>query len=92
MDDGFYVLMGLFTVIVAPIWIIFHYMAQMRSRRGLTAQDERLLADLWQIAQKIEARQSNLESVLDHDAPGWRRKVAEDRAAHDVNLAAMEKK
>jgi phage shock protein B len=69
---GAFVLGILFLVIVAPIWIIFHYMTLWRSARRLSGEDEKALGDLWQSAKRMEARIDALEKVLDAEAPGWR--------------------
>ncbi|MBP2311778.1 envelope stress response membrane protein PspB [Azospirillum soli] len=74
--SGFgFVLAVLFMTVVAPLWIIFHYITKWRAQRGLSAQDERLLAELWEIANRLEGRIQTLERVLDAEAPNWRNKV-----------------
>ena len=50
--------------VVAPLWIILHYIARMRSARGLAAADEKMLADLWDAARRMEERLDNLERAL----------------------------
>ncbi|CBS85650.1 envelope stress response membrane protein PspB [Azospirillum sp. INR13] len=70
-----FVLAVLFMVVVAPVWIVFHYITKWRAQRGLTAQDERLLAELWEISNRLETRVHALERVLDAEAPNWRNKV-----------------
>jgi phage shock protein B len=69
---GGFVLGVLFLTVVAPIWIIAHYVTRWRASRRLTAEDERALADLWQVARRMETRIEALERVLDAEAPGWR--------------------
>ncbi len=69
-----FVLAVLFMTVVAPLWIIFHYITKWRSQRGLSAQDERLMAELWEIANRLEGRIQTLERVLDTEAPNWRNK------------------
>jgi phage shock protein B len=54
-----------FTVLVLPIWIIAHYLSKSRAENRLTTQDEKLLADLWQAAQRMEERMNNLERIAD---------------------------
>ena len=49
---------------VLPMWIIFHYVPRWRKSRGLEAQDEKLLTDLWEAARRMEERLDNLERVL----------------------------
>lgn len=74
--SGFgFVLAVLFMTVVAPLWIIFHYITKWRAQRGLSAQDERLLAELWDIANRLEGRIHALERVLDAESPNWRNKV-----------------
>jgi phage shock protein B len=62
----------LFLIVVAPVWIVFHYVTQWRSTRRLSGEDERTLGELWQSAQRMEGRIAALERVLDAEAPGWR--------------------
>ena len=72
MSGGAFVLAVLFMTIVAPLWIIFHYVTKWRSARGLSAEDERMLAELWESAGRMENRIVSLEKILDAEAPGWR--------------------
>jgi phage shock protein B len=72
MSVFIFVLMILFLTIVAPLWIIFHYLTKWRMARGLSAEDERLLAELWESASRMEGRIGTLEKILDAEAPGWR--------------------
>jgi len=72
MSVFIFVLMILFLTIVAPLWIIFHYLTKWWMTRGLSAEDERLLAELWESASRMEGRIVTLEKILDAEAPGWR--------------------
>lgn len=73
-----FILTVLFLTVVAPLWIIFHYVTKWRSQRGLSANDERLLADLWETANRLENRVQTLEKVLDAEAPQWRNRTYPD--------------
>lgn len=66
---------AIFCIFVAPLWLIMHYGAQRRRTQGLTGEDEKMLADLWQIANRMEARVKALETILDTQAPKWRDKT-----------------
>jgi len=69
----FFFILGLvFLTIVAPIWIIAHYLARWRRGRGLSPVDEKSLGELYDAARRMEARLASLERVLDTEAPGWR--------------------
>lgn len=63
----------IFLAVVAPIWIIAHYTTKARASRGLSTEDEKMLAELWDDAKRMEDRIETLERILDHDNTGWRR-------------------
>ncbi len=65
-------LLILLLVVVLPIWIIAHYTTKNRALKTLTPEEETLLAELWESAQKMEERIEVLEKILDQDSPGWR--------------------
>jgi len=62
----------LFTVIVAPIWLILHYATRNSASKRLTTKDESLLEELNDNAKRLEERLHNLERILDADSPEWR--------------------
>jgi len=66
---------AIFCVFVAPLWLIMHYTSVRRRSQGLTREDEQMLSDLWQLANKMESRVKSLETILDSHAPGWRDKA-----------------
>ena len=72
MSGGLFVLGIIFLTVVAPLWIIFHYITVWRASRRLSIDDEKALGELWQSARRMEGRIESLEKVLDAEAPGWR--------------------
>lgn len=64
-----------FMVVVAPLWIIIHYAMRWRSTKTLSADDEKILADLWESVPKMEGRIRNLERILDAEVPHWREQL-----------------
>jgi phage shock protein B len=75
---GFILLGVLFLLVVAPLWILAHYLTRWRSARTLSGEDERALGELWDAAQRMETRLGNLEHALDAEAPGWRAQTEAD--------------
>ena len=61
--------------IVAPLWIVFHYLTLWRSQRGLSPDDERMLGDLWASAKRLEARIANLEKIVQEGGETPRRET-----------------
>ena len=65
----------IFLVIVAPLWIIVHYVTRWRSTKMLSAEDEKMLSELWESVPRMETRIKNLERILDAEVPDWREKA-----------------
>ncbi len=64
-------------VIIAIVFValpatIMHYITEWRKAKAPSADDERLIDDLWRTAQRLEARVDSLERILDREAPRWR--------------------
>ena len=62
--------------VVAPLAIVMHYFTRWRTNKGLSADDERLLDELWRTAQTLEKRIETMETIL-------RRDVSEGRVHDD---------
>lgn len=65
----------LVVVIVLPVWLIMHYVTRWKQTRSLSREDERMLEDLWESAQRMESRVNTLETILDDQLPDWRKRV-----------------
>jgi phage shock protein B len=61
-----------FFVVVAPVWIIFHYVGKALSSRRLDARDAAAFEQLSQTAARMEQRMATLERILDAEVPDWR--------------------
>jgi len=64
----------LFMVIVAPIWIIMHYRSKNTKQSGISESEHQRLQELTGIADSMMERIETLESILDTEAPNWRKK------------------
>ena len=62
----------LFTVVVAPLWLIFYYVNKWKTQRQVGRLDEKTLNEMYGIAHRLETRIAALEKLLDVEAPGWR--------------------
>ena len=63
----------LFVCIILPILIVFHYITKWKTTKGLSTEDERMLEDLWENAQRMESRINTLETILDNTSADWRK-------------------
>jgi phage shock protein B len=71
---AFFVPVVVFLVVVAPIWIIFHYKSKSNVVNGLSASERAELDEMIEVANKMAARIETLESILDVESPDWREK------------------
>jgi phage shock protein B len=65
----------LFLVIVAPLIIILHYVTKWKTSKRLSNEDEKMLEDLWESAQRMESRINALETILDNEVADWRKRT-----------------
>lgn len=91
MDDAF-----LIPIIVVPIlfiglpWLILHYVTKWKVSSGLTAEDETMLDDLYELARRLDERMHNLERIVGEDQPTLTALAAErpaPRLDHDGDEA-----
>lgn len=62
----------LLITVVLPLWIIFHYITKWKTSKGLSPEDEKMLSEVWDSANRMEERIITLERILDIEAPNWR--------------------
>ena len=63
-----------FLAIPAPLFIILYFMSKWKQSRELSSADEEMLEELWTLSQRLEERLEALETILDNEAPDWRKK------------------
>lgn len=73
----FFVPVIIFMGLVAPLWLVLHYLSKRRSAKGLVEEDRVELDDLLKTADKLTDRIEILERILDADSPNWRDKEAQ---------------
>lgn len=64
----------LLLTVVAPVWIVFHYITKIKTSKGLTAEDEKMLSEVWESTNRMEDRIRTLERILDIETPNWRQR------------------
>ena len=62
----------LFTIFVAPIWLILHYRSKKQVNKGLRDEERMQLNQMAEQVEKMRDRIKTLERILDADAPNWR--------------------
>ncbi len=64
-----------FIVIPAPLFIVLHFITKWKQSREISGGDEKMLEDLWLLAQRLESRLESLETILDNEPSDWRKKL-----------------
>lgn len=77
MEDGFMAVAVVAIIFVAMPAVFLHYQAEFRKMKTISTDDERLMDDLWKTAQRLERRVEALETILDKEAPDWRKDYPE---------------
>lgn len=77
----FFVPTVIFMGLVAPLWLLLHYLSKARAGKGLSAADRQELEAALALVDTLENRIENLESILDADHPDWRRGDASSQQA-----------
>ena len=75
---AFFVPTVVFLVIVAPLWIFMHYRSKLRSQSELSEDERQALESLGTRAEMMAERIETLESILDAETPGWRKRAQPD--------------
>lgn len=64
----------LLLTVVAPVWIVFHYITIWKKNPAISADDESTLGDIRVKADKLGDRIETLERILDSEVPDWRQR------------------
>ena len=70
----------IFLLLVAPLWVVFHYVTAWKRIRAGTAGPGRVAVDsaelerMRKLCTRLEERIESLETILDDEAPQWRKR------------------
>jgi phage shock protein B len=73
-------------IIIVPVlfialpWIILHYVTRWKATSRLTAEDETMLDDLYELARRLDERMITIERIIQDENPSWN-SLAPDRAS-----------
>lgn len=74
-------IIAIVSIFVVLPGMILHYLTKWRTSRGLSADDERMLEDLWRSARAMERRIDAIERLVE---PEGRRRTEEQRYEDDL--------
>ena len=92
MSGGAFVLAVLFMTIVAPLWIIFHYVTKWKTAATITTDDETLLDELYQLAKRLDERMDTVERLVASDNPDFKpARIQADREIDNQPLRELDR-
>ena len=68
-----------FLVVVAPLWIVFHYISKRKLTDQLSDTEQQELQSLSEQSSAMSERLDTLEAILDEDVPNWRQRSGESQ-------------
>ncbi len=68
-----FVLAIVFMTVVVPFIVIMHYTTKWKATKGLSDDEHKMLEDLWNESQAMQSRVNALETILEAQAPDWRK-------------------
>lgn len=75
-----YIPMILFLVVVAPLWIIFHYHHKTKISQGFSEGQMHDIETMLETLDKLGKRIETLEEILDQQCPEWRKNTDSARS------------
>lgn len=74
MSESVFDLLAVFLVLIAPLWLILHYIVRWRTaKRGFSSEDLERIETLQRDSKHMRERIETLENILDAKVPDWRR-------------------
>jgi phage shock protein B len=64
-----------FIMVIAVVWIVFHYRRANRMDRQVSGEEQQMMERMMALLEKMEGRIVTLEKILDAEDPRWREKV-----------------
>lgn len=79
------------TLFVGLPWIILHYITRWKTAATITADDEVLLEELYQLAKRLDERMDTVERLVASDNPDFQpARLSHDREIDNQQLRELE--
>lgn len=71
MEEVFVPILAMATLFIGLPWLVLHYLTKWRATSGLTAEDENLLDELYELGRRLDERMVTIERILQAENPNW---------------------
>ena len=78
--------------LMGTIWVVLHYMTKWKTAPTITADDEVLLEELYNLAKRLDERMDTVERLVASDDPGFTpaRRLIADQEKDNQQLRELE--
>lgn len=92
MEDEIIALMIVATLFIGLPWIILHYITKWKTAPTITADDEVLLEELYNLAKRLDERMDTVERLVASDDPDFTpaRRLIADQEKDNQSLRELE--
>ena len=92
MEDGLIAVMIVATLFIGLPWVILHYVTKWKTAPTITADDEVLLEELYNLAKRLDERMDTVERLVASDDPGFApaRRLIADQEKDNQQLRELE--
>ena len=92
MEDAVIALMIVATLFIGLPWIILHYITKWKTAPTITADDEVLLEELYNLAKRLDERMDTVERLVASDDPEFTpaRRLITDQEKDNQQLRELE--
>jgi phage shock protein B len=92
MEDVFLALIIIPMIFIGMPWVILHYVTKWKTAPTITADDEVLLEELYNLAKRLDERMDTVERLVAADDPGFTpaRRLIADQEKDNQQLRELE--
>jgi phage shock protein B len=92
MEDVFLALIIIPMIFIGMPWVILHYVTKWKTAPTITADDEVLLEELYNLAKRLDERMDTVERLVASDDPGFTpaRRLIADQEKDNQQLRELE--
>jgi phage shock protein B len=92
VEDAFTAFIVLGIIFVGLPWVILHYVTKWKTAATITADDEVLLEELYNLAKRLDERMDTVERLVANDDPSFTpvKRLQADQEADNQQLRELE--
>jgi len=92
MEDVFLALIIIPMIFIGMPWVILHYVTKWKTAPTITADDEALLEELYNLAKRLDERMDTVERLVAADDPSFNpvRRLIADQEKDNQQLRELE--